>query len=192
MWSPVKWYMASQKCVTEPSNSLGQTTKLLLLHRAFVVIYIFTPKQKKTSDFSFWTGKTLGPYLISVLFAIDWLDATAIFQAIKTNCHKKSHQCKVACFNFKPWSRHGPPLSHNLSKIQPSLHLNEPSISFPLVCFDVIKKSQRQIFCRGEGCSTLEQRGDWIQLECTWAPRAPGERPPQGLQNEPQLEMSLG
>ena len=33
---------------------------------------------------------------------------------------------------------------------------------------------------------TLEQRQDWIQLECSWIPRAPRECPHQELWNEPE------
>ena len=38
---------------------------------------------------------------------------------------------------------------------------------------------------------TLEQRSDWIQLECTRNPRAPWERPNQELWNEPHLDMAV-
>ena len=42
-------------------------------------------------------------------------------------------------------------------------------------------------------CSfTLEQRQDWIQLECTLDPRVPWERPLSELRNEPPLDMSVG
>ena len=37
---------------------------------------------------------------------------------------------------------------------------------------------------------TLEQILDWIQLVCTWDPKAPGEHPHRELWNEPPLYVS--